>query len=144
MPQNTCRVRTGRLLEIDVAAGYERVEDLEQMTRMIQAAVAAVSEPTQLVIAADWRPCKLFTPEVAARAVDMLTRTSHRIARSGILHSSDQATSVLQVFRLVKEARQEHRRLFTDVNQMESWLSELLDEEEKQRLHTFLRARLGS
>jgi hypothetical protein len=136
--KNTCRIVEGRLLEIDVAAGYERVSDVDEMIAMIRAAVARVPEPTRLVIAADWRHCRLFSEQVAARTMDMLTGTAARIERSAILHGSNHPTSVLQVFRLVKEAQQEHRRLFTDVQQMERWLGELLNQRERARLHTFV------
>ncbi len=130
----------GRLLEIDVAAGYARVDDVTSMIGMIKAAVSAVSEPTQLVIAADWRQCKLFTPEVSRSAVEMLTRTSQRIERSAILHRADHATSVIQVFRLVTEANQDHRRFFTDASAMRVWLGEVLNDAERERLNTFLSA----
>jgi hypothetical protein len=136
--KNTCRIVEGRLLEIDVAAGYERVSDVDEMIAMIRAAVARVPEPTRLVIAADWRHCRLFSEQVASRTMDMLTGTAARIERSAILHGSNHPTSVLQVFRLVKEAQQEHRRLFTDVQQMERWLGELLNQRERARLHTFV------
>src|SRR5262245_12987446 len=114
MAKNTCRIVEGRLMEIDVAAGYERVADIEEMIALIKATTMTMPEPTRMVIAADWRMCRLFSNEVAARAVQMLIASSARIERSGILHRVDQPTSVLQVFRLVKEAQQTHRRLFTD------------------------------
>jgi hypothetical protein len=140
-PRNTCRIVEGRLLEIDVAAGYERVSDVDEMIAMIKSATAAVAEPTRMVIAADWRMCRLFSEAVATRAVEMLTATSGRIERSAILHRSDHGTSVLQVFRLVKEAQQTHRELFTQVDEMEAWLGEVLNDAERQRLHAFLTAR---
>jgi hypothetical protein len=138
---NTCRIVQGRLMEIDVAAGYERVSDVDEMITRIRATTASVPEPTRLVIAADWRPCRLFSEDVAARAVQMLIGSSARIERSGILHRADQPTSVLQVFRLVKEAQQTHRRLFTDPVEMQEWLGEVLDAAERARLHAFLHAR---
>ena len=125
-------------MEIDVAAGYERVADVEAMMGMIKTTVGSVPEPTRMVIAADWRMCKLFGNDVAARAVEMLVGSSARIERSGILHRVDQPTSVLQVFRLVKEASQPHRRLFTDPVEMEDWLGEVLNDAERERLHHFL------
>jgi hypothetical protein len=141
MAKNSCRIVEGRLMEIDVAAGYERVADVDAMTAMIKATAATMPEPTQMVIAADWRMCKLFSNDVAARATEMLVGSSARIERSGILHRVDQPTSVLQVFRLVKEAQQAHRRLFTDPVAMEDWLGEVLNDAERARLHQFLLGR---
>ena len=138
MAKNTCRIVEGRLLEIDVAAGYNHVAEIDEMTAMIKAAVTATPEPTRLVIAADWRHCKLFSEEVSARAVQMLIATSVRVERSAILHRADQPTSVLQVFRLVKEAQKPHRRLFTDPVEMQEWLGEILNDAERARLHQFV------
>jgi hypothetical protein len=136
--KNTCRVVEGRLLEIDVAKGYEQVSDVDEMIVMIRSAVALVPEPTRLIIVADWRKCRLFSEQVATRAVAMLTGSAERIERSAILHGTDHATSLLQVFRLVKEASQTHRQLFTDRRELERWLGELLNEAERARLHAFL------
>ncbi len=139
--KNTCRVVEGRLLEIDVANGYQKVSDVDEMIAMIRAAVAMVPEPTRLVIAADWRKCRLFGEDVAARATQMLIGSAERIERSAILHGTDHATAVLQVFRLVKEASQTHRQLFTDMQEMERWLGEVLNDAERARLHAFLSGR---
>jgi hypothetical protein len=142
-PKNTCRVNVGRLMEIDVAAGYRTVGDIDAMISAIGSEFTNVPEPTRVVIAADWRPCALFTPDVAQRALAMLAHEASRIERSGILHSATQPTSVLQVFRLIKEAGvlSERRRIFTDVDEMESWLGELLTSDERARLHQFLTPR---
>ena len=137
-PRNTCRIVEGRLLEIDVAAGYNTVGDVSEMIAMIGREFAAVPARTRIVIAADWRPCKLFTPEVAQRAVDMLMGVNPRIERSAILHRDDQATSVLQVMRLIKEAQSPHRRVFTNPFEMQSWLGEVLSDAERERLRVFL------
>ena len=128
--KNTCRVVEGRLLEIDVANGYQKVSDVDEMIAMIRAAVAMVPEPTRLVIAADWRKCRLFGEDVAARATQMLIGSAERIERSAILHGTDHATAVLQVFRLVKEASQTHRQLFTAV-----WGNSYGDMQQYLRVH---------
>ena len=139
--KNTCTINVGRLLEIDVAAGYRTVGDVDAMIGLIGAEIAALPETTRVVIAADWRPCPLFTPEVSARVMQMLSTDAVRIERSGILHSSMQPTSVLQVFRLIKETGVlgERRRIFTDVDAMASFLGEVLTDEERARLAQFLR-----
>ena len=124
-------------MEIDVAAGYCTVQDVDDMIQRIVKITGSVPAPTRLVIAADWRLCPLFTEPVAKRVVEMLARHSDRIERSAILHREDQPTSVLQVFRLLHEAEQTHRRIFTHVSEAEEWLGELLTEAERSRLHAF-------
>ena len=141
MSKNTCRVHVGRLMEIDVIGGYKTVDDVDAMIGMIRAELARVPAGARVVIAADWRPCTVFTPAVADRAVAMLTGPVPRIERSAILHLKDHATSVLQVFRLLKEAHFEGRRVFTVASEMEAWLEEVLTPEERTRLHTFLSLR---
>lgn len=138
---NTCVVRVGRLIEIDVAAGYKTVADVDAMIAMIGAELAKLPAKTRVVIAADWRPCTIFTPDVADRALEMLTVINPRVERSAILHRADHATSILQVFRLVKEGRFEGRRVFTVVSDMEHWLGEILGPAERERLHAFLTQR---
>lgn len=138
MPENSCRVRVGRLMEIDVAAGYRTVDDVDAMIAMIRAELARVPAKVRVVIAADWRPCTVFTPPVADRCVAMLTGVVPRIERSAIVHRSDHATSVLQVFRLVKESHFDGRRVFTAPEPLEIWLGEILDAEERDRLRRFL------
>jgi hypothetical protein len=71
----------------------------------------------------------------------MLTAVNPRIERSAILHRDDQATSVLQVMRLIKEAQSPHRRVFTNPFEMQSWLGEVLNDTERERLRVFLAQR---
>ncbi len=135
---NSYEIIDGRLLEINVARGYRTVADVTQMTERIRVVVASVPEPAKLVIAADWRQCPLFAAEVAASVTTMLMATASRIERSAILHRRDQPTSVLQVFRLIKEAQQEHRRVFHHAQELQTWLGELLNPAERRRRAAFL------
>jgi hypothetical protein len=137
--KNTCRIVEGRLIEIDVAAGYRTVSDIDEMSAMLVETVAKGPAGARLVIAADWRMCKVFSADVAERAIRMLTGPHMQsVERSAVLHRADAPTSVMQVFRLVKEARFAFRKVFTDPAQMEAWLGELLTEAERQRLRAFL------
>jgi hypothetical protein len=138
---NTCRIVEGRLMEIDVAAGYRKVADIDDMIAAINATMATVPAETRVIIAADWRPCTVFTPDVAARAVQMLQHVNTRIERSAILARAEGATSVFQVFRLVKESATDRRRVFTRATEMREWLDEVLSEAERQRLAAFLAQR---
>src|SRR4051812_11193318 len=111
---NTCIVNVGRLMEIDVANGYHTVEDVDAMIALIGRAFAQVPAGVRAVIIADWSACTVFSQDVALRARAMLSNVNPRVERSAILHRPDQATSVMQVFRLIKESAFDDRRLFTD------------------------------
>lgn len=138
--KNTCKIVVGRLMEIQVGGGYESVADVDDMIAAIARAIETLPSDVKVVIAADWRACNLFTPEVAKRVTEMLMNNSERIERSAILHEASQPTSVLQVFRLIKEAHvlDSHRRIFTSKPDMFAFLSELLDERETARLRVVL------
>ena len=125
-------------MEFDVAAGYRSVQDVDAMISKMEATFASVPEPRRVVMVANWSACQLFAPEVGERAVRMLLRGNTRAERSAIFHQSSQPTSVLQVFRLIKEADAPFRRVFTEVGPLCEWLDEVLDAAERARLRTFL------
>lgn len=126
-------------MEIDVCAGYRVPEDIDAMIAMMREQFGRIPEPQRLVICADWRACRILTPPVAERAVQMLIRSNPRVERSAILHNAHQATSLLQVFRLAREAQQQaERRIYTDALEMEEWLGEVLTPEERARVHSML------
>ncbi len=137
---NTCQIVVGRLVEIDVASGYRSVADVQLMIDKIRGVVANAPGDNELIIAADWRNCPLFNEAVAVSVTAMLRATADRIERSAILHRIDQPTSVLQVFRLIKEAHQDHRRVFHNAEEMKAWLGELLSPAERERLELFLQS----
>jgi hypothetical protein len=141
MVRNTCEITVGRLVEIDIAAGFNEPNDIDDQIKLIVAALGKVPPDQKVVIAADWRPCKLFTPETAERAIKLFTNLNDRIERSGILHRFDQPTSVLQVLRLIRETHFDRRRVFTQPDDLYGWLDPVLDAAERARLRSFFAAR---
>ena len=140
MAKNTCEFAVGRLLEIEVAAGYQSVADVDDMIRMIGERLAAVPPNEKVVIAADWRAVQVMAPETGERARQMLAGVNSRVKRSAILTLADHSTTNLQVVRLVREAENRDRRHFTSLPAMHAWLSEVLSPDESARLKVFLRA----
>ena len=136
-PRNTCQIVEGRLLEIDIAAGFNEPSDIDNQIKLIVSVLGKVGPDARVVIAADWRPCKLFTPEVADRAIKLFSDLNARIERSGILHRTDQPTSILQVLRLIRETHFDRRRVFTEPNDLCAWLDPVLNPREQARLRTF-------
>jgi hypothetical protein len=139
--KNTCQIVEGRLLEIDIAAGFNQPSDIDDQIKLIVTALSTVGPDTKVVIAADWRPCKLFTPETAERAIKLFSDLNARIERSGILHRLDQPTSVLQVLRLIRETHFDRRRVFTHFEDLYGWLEPALNPRERERLRVFFAQR---
>lgn len=137
---NSCEFVVGRLMEIRVAAGYHTVADVEQMMAMMQQQISRLRADEKFVIAADWRNVTVMPPDTAARARDMLANSNPRVIRSSILLRPGQATTSLQVLRLVKEAENDNRRYFIAQSQQIKWLSEVLKLSELTRLRSFLEA----
>ncbi len=143
-PTNECRIVVGRLLEIDLQLGYRSTSDVDAVKARMTALFAQLPPGQRVVIAADWRDCQVLAPPVSEAVLEMLTRTSPQVERSALLHGWAHPTSVLQLFRLVKESAVEVRRLFTDMAELQDWLDEVLTSEERARLRTFLAKRRNS
>jgi len=141
MTNNSCHVVVGRLLEIRLRDGYRSIADIDEMAVMLSSAIAQASTSKPLVIVADWRACKVLSPSVSSRATAMMKSTNDRVERSAILHGAEHPTSVMQLFRLVKETEASHRRLFTDASALHDWVGEILDADERNRLREFLAER---
>jgi hypothetical protein len=137
--RNTCHLVEGRLLEIDVAAGFNQPSDIDDQIQLIVGALR--DAPPKVVIAADWRPCRLFTPDTAERAIRLFSELNERIERSAILHRPDQPTSVLQVLRLIRETHFDRRRVFTQPEDAYAWLDPALTSAEQRRLREFFTQR---
>ncbi|HKU43572.1 MAG TPA: hypothetical protein VJR89_35660 [Polyangiales bacterium] len=138
MSENTCEIRTGRLLEIRVAKGYETTEDVDHMISMIRACVGALPEGVRHVTIADWRACKVLTKSAATRVIDMMRGTNPRTERSVLLHANNSPTAIMQFVRLVRESDNEQRRVFSDVEAALGWAGEVLAADELLRARAFL------
>jgi hypothetical protein len=137
-PKNTCSRVVHRLVEIRVGAGYRSVSDVDEMIACIGECVRSLPATDHAIIAADWRGVRTMSPETAERARAMFKGANPRVLRSAILVPPDGATTHLQASRLVREAENSSRRLFTDVPSLRAWLGEVLTESERARLAEFL------
>lgn len=140
MAESTVAFTVPGLLEIR-ALGFRSVADVDAMIAMIAARVATLRGHEKFVIAADWRAVHVMSPETAARAKEMLLRMNQRLVRSAILTLPENPTTNLQVIRLVREAENEQRRLFTTPRDLQLWLAEVLSRDALVRLRTFLAER---
>ena len=137
MVVNSCEINVGRLIEVR-AGGSFRVEDIDRMITSLRGVMDAAPPNTKFVIAADWRAMNIMSPETATRARDMLMFVNPRLMRSGVLTAPEQSIANLQVVRLVREAENEVRRIFTDARKHHDWLAEVLTPPELARLTEFL------
>jgi hypothetical protein len=136
------RIVTGRLIEVTIG-GFGSTADVVRHAQAVRLLLESHAQTQQLVLVADWRRCPLLPPEIASEVLAMMQRSSPLIARNALLHSTDQPTSVLQLFRVVQEAENPNRRVFTDPSELRTWLDDLLDATERERLTVFLSSPFG-
>jgi hypothetical protein len=138
MPTNTATIRTGRLLEIRIDAGYRTADDVDRVFDAIEREVGKLPPATRTAAVADWRHCPVMSTEASARLLERLVRLSPRTERSSALVSTDSPTAVLQFARLIREAGHPDRRMFHDADELYEWLKEILTPAEAARLRLFL------
>jgi hypothetical protein len=125
-------------MEIRILAGFLSEADIDAQIARVKSTLAAIPSDTRVVIAADWRHVPVMSERVAARAATLLTTTSDRIERSGILAAPDSPTALMQFFRLVRESEHPSRKVATSIPELEDWLLPLLTPSEIKRLVEFL------
>jgi|CZKU01.1.fsa_nt_gi hypothetical protein len=135
---NTCQRVVGRLLEIRVDAGYRSPADVDAMIAMMKSVLDQLPAHERIIVAADWRRCTVFGAGTAERAIAMFNASNPRTLRSAILIVPDSPTSVMQVMRLVSEARLPDRRVFTSPETQIQWLAEVTTPKELDRLKEFV------
>jgi hypothetical protein len=138
--KNGCERVVGRLVEIHVDAGYRSAADVDAMIAMIGRTLGTMTaiDEKRVIIAADWRRCTILGTDAAERAGVMLTGVNPRILRSSILILPDSPTAVMQALRLVKESKNESRRVFTSPSDLVAWNAEITTPAELDRLTLFL------
>ncbi len=127
--------RVGRLLETRFATPIDRAE-LEEFNR--ERAVARSQFSAERVVVMDFRRASILPPELADTLVSVLHGPNPGLVRNGVLVPTTGATVAMQLTRIVREANSDRRRVFRGVPELETWLGEVLDEPERQRLQRFL------
>ena len=138
MPASS-RIIVGRLLELDLGTGFRSSAEVDAFRQGIEALLSSASSERKLVLVADWRRYQLATPEVAERISSMFQRNSPLFARNALLYGLQAPTGTLQLFRVVQEAYNPNRRMFTDPHELVAWLDEVLEPSEQDRLRAFLK-----
>ncbi len=135
---NWAAIHTGRLLEIRVNRGFQRVADVDELFESIGAAMATLAPDQRAVTVVDWRNCPLMASDAAERALARMSANNPRVQRSGAIASHGSEVAVLQFLRLVRRSGHQERRLFFETDALFAWLSEVLTEQEIRRLAQFL------
>jgi hypothetical protein len=130
----TVEVRVGRLVEGRPLA-LKTKEDAIAYADAFRRLVPGLKRG---VICADYRAVAVFPPVVADELARLMSDMNPYIERSAILVAAEHATNALQVQRVVRETHNENRRRFTDRNELEHWLGEVLTPAEQARLKEFL------
>lgn len=134
---NVAELRVGRLVEVSVDSAYRTADDVHA----VFAAIAQIAQRVQskkIVLVADWRRCPIMSEAASKAFADLMRKNNDRVERSAALVGSESPSAMLQFVRMVREADNLNRRLFSDKLELGRWLDEVLDPAEQKRLAEFL------
>lgn len=131
----TVEARVGRLIEARVHR-LSTAEDVDAYGMTI--AELALRARVTPVLCADHRPVAIYPPAVTDRLVEAFRPNNGRFARIAILVLPSNATLSMQLRRIAREARFEHRKVFAEASDAIAHLVPSLDEAEARRLREFL------
>ncbi|MBL8682824.1 MAG: hypothetical protein JNK05_26905 [Myxococcales bacterium] len=136
-PRFTVEMHVGRLLEARVYS-LKTAQDVAEYGAAIAEHVARASSGTKLVLCADHRPVMVYPPSAADGLVAMFERNNAALERAGLVLDPANATLLLQLERIVREAAYERRKVFRDSESVVTFLSDVLDPRETARAREFL------
>jgi hypothetical protein len=129
----------GRLIEVRHDAGYSTPEEVDASIARMKVVAATLRPNERVIVAADWRRCsKVVGTLTADRLLAMMLFANPYVIRSTLLIRQDSPTAVMQLMRLVDEAKAKDRRMFTSADDLIDWLGEVSTPEEHARLRAFL------
>jgi len=133
----TVEHHTGKLCEVRLTTPISEAE-LQSFVHDLTRVVGAI--PGKYVGVTDLMEAHLFPPNVTQMMIQYLSSSSPRVVRSGIL-IGEGATFALQVERVLRSSNNDNRRAFRRVDELETWLGEVLSMDERVRLRRFLSSR---
>jgi hypothetical protein len=135
---NSCRLHVGRLVEVRADAGYRTAADVDSVFAELARESAKVAEPTRLVNVIDWRRCPIMSSQATERLLPALIDLNPRVERSGTIASRGSPTAMMQFIRIIRESQHPQRRIFYELEELQTWLGEVLDPAETTRMRSFL------
>ncbi len=124
----------GRLVELRVTTPISTEEILELRKTHLAVTQAVDGE---FVVAVDMRQAHVFPPAISEAFIGLMSQLNPRLLRSAVLINHG-AVLGLQAERAIRAAGNPDRRTFRESQDLEAWLSPVLDDNERRRLHTFL------
>ncbi len=131
------RTRVGRLIEARVFA-LRTAADADAYTAALVTETKRIPLTVAPVLLADHRPVAIYPRAVADRLIELFLRMNSRLERVAIIASPTNATMVMQLQRLVREARDDKRKVTYAPAEAASHLREVLDGTELARVQAFL------
>lgn len=130
--------RAGKLIEARVFR-LSTVDEADEYGQAVIDAVAKRGAGAQVpVLCADHRSAAIYPPPVADRLVQLFRPNNSRFERIAILVSEQNATLLMQLERLTREAGFERRKVFRRPDGALAHLSASLDAAELARARSFL------
>jgi hypothetical protein len=126
---------TGRLLVARVHALRTR-DDVDAYSKAIADRLKTM--PSSPVLCADHRPVVIYPQVVADRLVELFVSMNTQLERIAIISARSNATLVLQLERLVREAKFPNRKVFYAPAEAERHLAASLGADEITRARSFL------
>lgn len=136
-PRFTVELRVGRLLEARIFS-LKTAEDVVEYGAAIAAGVAKAPATVMPILCADHRPVRVYPQPAADRLTEMFKRNNTRLAYAALVIDPANATLLLQLERIVREANYERRKVFRDAPSALAQLGTVLDSAERARAAAFL------
>lgn len=136
-PGYTLETRVGRLIEARVTRLRTR-DDANRYSEGLGAEVSRLPTHRRAILCADHRPIVVYPQPVTDRLVELFQLMNERLERIAIFVSPTNATLLMQLERLVREAAFSKRRVFREPATGLVHLGESLDPAELARARVFL------
>lgn len=127
----------GRLIEARVWR-LSTPEEVDAYAEAIVEKVASCRAPFAPVLCADHRSANIYGPPVADRMAEVFRPNNTRFDRIAILVSPENATLLMQLQRLAREAGSDRRKVFLRSRSALDHLAMSLDPLELERVERFL------
>jgi len=129
--------RVGRLLQARVFA-LRTPEEVDTYTRELGIAALRMSMAVRPILCADHRPVAIYAQPVAERLIEVFTQMNARLERVAVVVARSNATLVMQLNRIVREASYAARRVVHEVDDAYAHLAPVLEPEELASMREFL------
>jgi hypothetical protein len=133
----TIEIKSGRLIEARVF-GLRTSNDVEAYAHDLGVQALRIRDRGKGVLCADHRPIVVYAQPIADRLVELFTHMNPRLERVAVLAGRTNATLVLQLERLVREAACSARRVCFTAEGARAHLAPVLDAQELARMRDFL------